>query len=95
MKRFRAVPIVTLILAVAAVLIMPQADLPDTVVNSAKVQITSLVHGMAGSLVTVKTFARLSLETLSPAGSRTLQETSEHRYTDVHSVLIQIHTLRC
>lgn len=42
--RFRTLIIVSLIVAVAAILIMPQVDMPAAVVNSAKVQITSLVH---------------------------------------------------
>jgi hypothetical protein len=95
MKRFRTLIIVSLIVTVAAVLIMPQVEMPDAVVNSARVQVTSLAHFGAGSLLTAKILPNLSSQTLSSHGSRFLREVTEHRYADAHSVLTQIHTLRC
>jgi hypothetical protein len=95
MKRFRTLIVVSLVVALAAILIMPQVDLPDAVVNSARVRITSLSHFGAGSSLTAKILPSLSSLIVSSLGSRVGREVTEHRYANVHSVLIQIHTLRC
>jgi hypothetical protein len=95
MKRFRTLIIVSLVVAVTAVLIMPQVEMPDVVMNSARAQITSLAHLGPRAPLADKILSNLSTQVLPSAGSGIRREVTEYRYADVHSVLIQIHTLRC
>lgn len=95
MKLLHTLVILCLVAAIAAVLILPQVDMPDAVINSARVQMTTLAHFTSGSLFAGKMLPNLASQLNSSHGSRMVRESREHRATDVHSVLIQIHTLRC
>jgi hypothetical protein len=95
MKYLQALIILCVVAAVAAVLILPQVDLPDAVINSARVQMTTLAHASSGSLFAGNILSELSSQATASHGSQFVREASEHLATDVHSVLILIHTLRC
>jgi len=95
MTRLRTAVVVCSIVAVLVVLIMPQVDLPDAVLNPARVQVTSPAHFASGALLAGKMLPNVLTPLLSSRSSFVPGEPSERRATDVHSLLTQIHTLRC
>ena len=95
MKHLHTLIILCVVAAVAAVLILPQVDMPDAVINSARVQLTTLAHANSSPLFAAKILPNLSGHRSTSGGSQFAPEVSERRSVDVRSVLIQIHTLRC